>query len=165
MTENLLGVYMFGSLVRGDHDHYSDLDLLAVVQDGGGKLPELSVTQHVPAEYLDREPSISWYGKNRLAQMFNNGELFAWHLHNETSPLFEREPVISAMGMPSRYTGAVEDVASFQKVLADIPESVKQAPENAIYELGLIYVCLRNICMSASSVLCPQPEFCVQIVD
>lgn len=159
MTENLLAVYMFGSLVRGDGDQHSDLDLLAVVKDGGGKLTETCVTHYVPLEYSKREPSISWYGKNRLSQMFRNGELFAWHLHNETTPLFEREPVISMLGKPTKYQGAVEDVTSFQKVLSGIPTSIRQSPENAIYELGLVYVCLRNICMSASSVLCAQVDF------
>src|SRR3546814_18239346 len=30
---------------------------------------------------------------------------------------------------------------------------------NSVYEFGLLYVCVRNIAMSASWHLCPQPDF------
>jgi hypothetical protein len=53
----------------------------------------------------------------------------------------------------------LEDVESFENILAEIPKQLAVSSENSIYELGLIYVCLRNICMSASAVLCGKPDF------
>jgi hypothetical protein len=155
----LLGVYLFGSVARGDPDQKSDLDLLAVVADGKGKVDEASVYAHVPSEFSGFEVSISWYGRRRLGAMFENGELFGWHLYQEAIPLFEAEPVITELGMPAPYRDAEADVASFEKVLSGIPEQLNASPENAIYELGLVYVCLRNICMAASYTLCDRPDF------
>ena len=159
MMGKLLGVYVFGSIARGDRDDRSDLDLLAVVTDGHGKVSENEVLNLIPETFLDLEPSISWYGRNRLKQMFRNGELFAWHLHAESIPLMERESVIASIGQPAPYKGALEDVVSFKNILSEIPDQIAIAPENAMYELGLMYVCLRNICMAASSVLCGRPDF------
>lgn len=155
----LLGIYVFGSVARGDRDARSDLDLLAVVADGGGKVNEQDIYAHVPSEFAGLEPSISWYGRRRLGKMFGNGELFAWHLHQEAIPLYEVEPVFKRLGAPSPYSGAAADVASFQAILAGIPSQLHASPENAVYELGLLYVCLRNICMAASARLCDRPDF------
>ena len=155
----LLGVYVFGSVARGDRDARSDLDLLAVVADAEGKVAADEVTAHVPSNLAQMESSISWYGGRRLGRMFANGELFAWHLHGEAVPLHEAEPLIAALGRPAPYVDASADVASFEKVLAGIPAQLEASPDNAVYELGLIYVCLRNIAMAASAVLCPRPDF------
>lgn len=156
---DLIGVYVFGSVARGERDERSDLDLLAVVEDGKGKVDEREVLAFVPTDCRELEPSISWYGRKRMRQMFANGELFAWHLHGEAKPIFELEPILNSFGQPSRYVGAIEDIASFRKVLSGIPEQIRVAPDNASYELGLVYVCLRNICMSASAVLNAKPDF------
>ncbi|WP_294338913.1 nucleotidyltransferase domain-containing protein [uncultured Sphingomonas sp.] len=155
----LLGLYVFGSVARGDQDASSDLDLLAVVADGEGKVPDETVSAHVPPALAGLEISISWYGRRRLGQMFANGELFAWHLHGEAVPLYESEPVMTALGRPAPYFDAAADIASFEKVLAGIPAQLWASPGNAAYELGLVYVCVRNIAMAASAVLCPQPDF------
>ena len=155
----LLGVYVFGSVARGDRDLRSDLDLLAVVADGRGKVKEEDVHVHVPSEFLELEASISWYGQRRLGAMFDNGELFAWHLFQEAMPVFEAEPIIKNLGMPEPYLDAGADIASFEKVMSAIPAQLEAFPENAVYELGLVYVCLRNICMAASSKLCDRPDF------
>ena len=155
----LLGVHVFGSVARGERDRLSDLDLLAVVADHEGKVAEAEVLRHVPADLCDIEPSISWYGRRRLSEMFANGELFAWHLHRETIALFEAEPVIALLGEPAPYREAASDVASFEAILSGVAGQLRLSPENAIYELGLIYVCLRNICMAASAALGPAPDF------
>lgn len=155
----LLSVHIFGSVARGERDRLSDLDLLAVVADHEGKVPETDVLRLVPADLRDIEPSISWYGQRRLREMFANGELFAWHLHRETVTLFEEEPVLTTLGEPAPYSDAAADVASFEVILSGIAGQLRLSPENAIYELGLIYVCLRNICMAASAALGPTPDF------
>lgn len=155
----LLGVYVFGSVARGDRDARSDLDLLAVVADGQGKVDERDVQTHIPSELLELEASISWYGRRRLGAMFENGELFAWHLYQEAVPVLEAERVIKNLGTPAPYLDAGVDVASFEKVMSAIPAQLEASPENAVYELGLVYVCLRNICMAASSKLCDRPDF------
>jgi hypothetical protein len=91
--------------------------------------------------------------------MFKNGELFAWHLYAETIPIFEQRPFLSSLGRPNPYTDGVQDVQSFHKILKGIPDQVNENQYNAIYETGLIYVCVRNIAMAASWALCDKPDF------
>ncbi|HEV7694453.1 MAG TPA: nucleotidyltransferase domain-containing protein [Hyphomonadaceae bacterium] len=156
---NLLGAYYFGSVGRGDHDDRSDLDILAVVQDGKGLVPQRKVLELLPTERLEMRPSISWYGKKRLAEMFKNGELFAWHLFRETLPIWQTEPVMQILGRPSQYRDGLKDVRSFRTVMSEIPAQIRRNKFNAIYEAGLVYVCVRNIAMSASWYLCERPDF------
>lgn len=156
---DLTGVYIYGSVGRGEQDDQSDLDLLAIVQNGTGKVEEQYVLELVPKEFRNLKHSISWYGQNRITEMYENGELFAWHLHSDTIPLFEKNPFLNSLGKPNAYQEGVKDVASFQKVLCGIPSQLNANRNNAIYEAGLIYVCLRNIAMSASWSLCRKPDF------
>ncbi|ANM14026.1 MULTISPECIES: nucleotidyltransferase domain-containing protein [unclassified Rhizobium] len=155
----LLASYVFGSVGRGQADHLSDLDILAVVENAKGKVPENVVLATVPATLRRMKSSISWYGENRLREMFANGELFAWHLHRETRPLFDTQGFLAKLGTPSPYRDTERDVASFIKVMREIPAQIALNQGNAIYEAGLIYVCLRNIAMSASWDLCDAPDF------
>lgn len=155
----LIGVYVFGSVGRGQQDSLSDLDLLAVVKNGAGKVGELSIVSYVPETLQGLKPSISWYGGDRLREMFYNGELFAWHLHRETLPLYDPISFLKGLGKPSEYRDAVADTRSFQKVLRGIPSQITVNEYNAVYESGLIYVCLRNIAMAASWLLCESPDF------
>lgn len=155
----LIALYVFGSVGRGQQDSLSDLDLLAVVKNAGGKVSESSILSHVPFAMRHLKPSISWYGGDRLAEMFRNGELFAWHLHRETFPLYDPASFLTKLGRPAPYRDAVPDTRSFQKILRGIPSQIAASEHNAIYEAGLTYVCLRNIGMAASWLLCEVPDF------
>nr|WP_221961646.1 hypothetical protein [Rhizobium leguminosarum] len=137
----------------------SDLDVLAVVRNGQGRVSESELLSKVPNRFSNLKSSVSWYGANRIEQMFRNGELFAWHLFRETVPLFDPHGFLEKIGKPAAYTDSVSDVISFRKVLQGIPNEVSENRGNAIYEAGLIYVCIRNIAMAASWSLCNQPDF------
>ncbi len=156
---SLIAVYLFGSFARNDGDVVSDVDLLAIVEDGQGTVPAGDVLECVPLALRGREPSISWYGKSRISQMFEMGELFAWHLHKEAKFLHGRENVIAMLGEPSTYGTAAADVSSFREIAVGVDEELLTQPQNSLYELGLVYVCLRNASMAASAALCGQPDF------
>lgn len=155
----LLAIYVFGSVARAQGDAQSDLDLLAIVADGCGKVDEEDVLAHIPAEMRQFEPSVSWYGHARIGQMFRNGELFAWHLHREAVPIYDPQSVLSMLGPPAPYATGIDDVAFFEALLASIPLQLEAKPGNAVYELGLVYVCLRNIGMAASGAFATKPNF------
>ena len=159
MSGILIASYIFGSVGRRDDDELSDLDILAVVADGAGTVAASAVLDAVPAKLSHLEPSISWYGSERLCEMFMNGELFAWHLHLQTIPMFDPVGYLAELGQPAPYTEAAADIASFMRILEDVPVAVRADRHNAAYEAGLIYVCLRNIGMSASTVLNELPDF------
>ena len=156
---HLIAAYIFGSVARGQHDGLSDLNVLAVVQDGRGKVPESAIASIIPGDLRSLKLSISWYGARRLREMFRNGELFAWHLQRETRPLFDPDRFLSVLGAPGPYREWRADVASFRSILDYIPHQIAQNPFNAVYEAGLVYVCLRNIAMAGSWVLCEFPDF------
>lgn len=160
MTGKLLGSYIIGSVARGEQDDKSDLDVLVIVEDGRGRVDESAIQQMIPRKFDAFELGISWYGKNRILDMFSNGELFSWHIWKEHIVLFEEKDFsLKSLGPPTPYKGALADITSFEKVLSRIPDFLDVCPNNAVYELGLIYVCLRNIAMSASSQIEGVPDF------
>lgn len=159
MSGELLGCYIIGSVARGEDDERSDLDILAIVRDGKGKVSSEDILALVPDKERYREAGISWYGVNRIRQMFTNGELFAWHIWREHIILYERGVSLSGLGPPNSYRNALLDLESFERILLGSPANLEVAPENTIYEFGLLYVCLRNIAMSASGMLRDWPDF------
>jgi hypothetical protein len=160
MTDGqLIGTYIFGSVGRGQQDAMSDLDILAVVHNGKGKVADKVVIDTVPDELKSQKISIAWYGGERLSRMFGNGELFAWHLYLESIPLFDPDNFLKKLGVPSEYREFSHDIQSFKKVMTGIPAQIALNESNSIYEAGLFYVCLRNIAMAASWVLHESPDF------
>jgi predicted nucleotidyltransferase len=121
----LIGVYVFGSVGRGEQDDRSDLDLLAVVKNRTGQVAEKEVLRYVPPVWKNLKSSISWYGDERMKTMFGNGELFAWHLHRETIPLYDPSHFLKNLGRPSEYKDGMEDIASFQNILRGIPVQMR----------------------------------------
>lgn len=149
---------VFGSLARKDNDDLSDSDILVVVKDRSGKIPEQLVNDYVQP-WVRSIPTISWYGFERLQTMFKNGHLFAWHLYRESQPLWGQYSIQELFGRPEQYRDALLDISSFQEVVEGVPDALRHCPRNAIYEMGLLYVCVRNIAMSASWHLCDKPDF------
>jgi predicted nucleotidyltransferase len=156
--DRLLGVVMFGSTARGDDDCLSDLDVLAIVRNHSGRISEQEVRKHIPAIIAHRKPTVSWYGFNRLHSMYEEGELFAWHIFLEGKILHGKETIIS-LGEPSTYRTAMQDIKIFCDTMHSVPRNLRHSQHNAIYELGVLYVCVRNIAMSASWHLSVEPDF------
>lgn len=154
----LLSVVMFGSVARGDGDDLSDLDVLAIVKNKSGKVDSSEVVRYLP-DWCVKEPTISWYGLDRLKQMYLAGELFSWHIYREGKVLHNKGGALQGLGRPHEYTNALSDIENFQKTLRSIPHQIAASESNAIYELGVLYVCARNIAMSASWHLCAEPDF------
>jgi predicted nucleotidyltransferase len=155
----LLGTVLFGSVARGDDDELSDLDLLALVQNGGGPVSVEEVRATLPAGLAGKVATISWYGMERLVEMHRSGELFAWHIHLDGKVLHDPVGAVATLGVPAPYRRALDDVDAFLAIAADLPSQLERAERNAIYEFGVLYVCLRNVAMSASAHLSAQPDF------
>ena len=155
----LIGAYIFGSVGRGEQDAKSDLDILAVVENQKGKVSDKLILELLPENLCDLKPSIAWYGQQRLREMFGNGELFAWHLYYESFAIGDDSGFLSSLGVPHPYGDSQADFCSFAKVMDGIPAQLAGSGFNAVYEAGLMYVCLRNMAMSASAVLNGRPDF------
>ena len=70
--KNLLHIYAFGSICRGDVAPDSDIDLLAITSGGSNELSR---------------SMFSIYSHSKIEKIWNEGNPFAWHLHQESKLL------------------------------------------------------------------------------
>lgn len=159
VTDNpFTNISVFGSSARGEQDSFSDFDVIAIVKDGKGK-QEDSIVRKAVLAYSDKPPSISWYGENKVRNFFELGDLFAWHLYLESAPAVGYRHLSHEYGLPNKYKNALSDISSLNSIYSRIPNALNKAPQNLKFELGVCYVCLRNIAMSASWHLSSRIDF------
>lgn len=153
--ENVNSIRIFGSNARGDSTTYSDYDVLVVLKKS--QIVTLDLEVKIKSLF-DREISISWYSESRIKTMFEVGHLFAWHLYQESIPTLKND-FIEQLGKPNEYKFAEQDINSLLDILKPIQKSVIACPRNLIYEAGLLYVCIRNIAISALPIIHKQYLF------
>ena len=158
LAETVIGLAVFGSYGRGDFDAHSDLDLLVVVKDGSGTASEQGIVEALkPA--LPKEPSVSFYGEKKFRDLFEEGNLFAWHIFLEAKLIPGFLHPSDVFGRPNLYRTAAADIDGLIEILNGVPRWIASNPQNAVFELGILYVCARNIAMSASWHLKMRPDF------
>lgn len=149
--KGILSLRYFGSVVRGDSDENSDIDIICIYND------KFYLNRKVVEEYLKdiikKEFDISWYSQTRIESMFSEGHLFAWHLYTESKSIFEVRDFVDDLGEPNKYQSWEKDLFKLSTVLNSIKDSLTKDNCNKIYEAGLIYVCSRNIALTLSSKL------------
>lgn len=144
----ILAVYIFGSHVRGDADPSSDVDVLVITDNG--KPDTYKLVRFIEAQF-NKSSDLSIYSLARLKKMHEEGHLFSWHIYNESRYLLypDTKDIIKELGKPSDYANAQQDIVELIDLLDTIALEVANQP-NIVYEAGLLYVCLRNIALSAS---------------
>lgn len=157
LLPSILNISLFGSKSRNDDDKDSDLDVLVVVANGTGKTSPDVVVEFVRKEF-GKTPSLSWYGKRKISAMFKSGDLFAWHLYLEARALAGTKLDV-LLGEPSDYIGALSDIKDLQGIAKRVEQNVMACSANAVFEMGILYVCVRNIAMAASWRLASTPSF------
>lgn len=155
------GVYLFGSVARGDSDRASDTDVL-IAYEGNTLASIRTDTKSVVATKLSVPCTFAEYSRERLTEMFAQGHLFAWHLYQEGRPLDVLEipsgnPIV--FNRPQPYTGAIADATNFAVLLKSSAEHLEECSASPVYEAGIAYVSLRNVGMSLSAAMLPQPIF------
>ena len=157
LPSSILNVSLFGSRSRCDNDTDSDLDVLIVVANGTGKTQPRLITDLLEAKF-NKEPSLSWYGLRKIKALYSSGDLFAWHLHLEASAI-AGTPLTALLGHPSSYRTALSDIRDLHRIAAGVEKTISLCNANAVFEMGILYVCARNIAMSASWYLAARPSF------
>lgn len=130
-------LYVFGSLVRGEVDQHSDVDILVVKSSDN--------EQGLPSHWtVMSEATVSHY--------FQVGHLFAWHLHLEAVCIFSdrSESLLSSIGPPSPYSKAQSDVTLLVATLEDALNRLKLSRPSVTYNCGIVQTCLRDIGMCAA---------------
>ena len=157
LPSTILNISLFGSTSRDDSDINSDLDILVVVANGTGKTSPDTVQDLVRREF-GKDPSLSWYGKRKIRALFESGDLFAWHLHLEARTLAGTS-LQTLFGVPSDYKTALSDIDDLRRIASSVEHTLTACSANAVFELGVLYVCARNIAMAASWRLAQAPSF------
>lgn len=126
-------IYAFGSIVRGEIDEYSDVDLL-VIKDLKEKIPE-----------IDKE-RFSIYTFERLSQLWEEGNPFSWHLYSESKCLYSENsiPFLKSLGKPNPYINHLNDLNKFHKLFLDSKLSIESNSYSLDFDLSMIFLAIRN---------------------
>ena len=124
-------IYAFGSLVRGEVELDSDVDLLAI-------------TEGFDAKFDKNKYSI--YSAKRLRTLWNEGNPFAWHLSQESVLIYSSDgaDILKNFGPPAKYVKGLEDCRKFRMLLNDCLSSLNQTEHSVTFELSTIFLCVRN---------------------
>lgn len=134
-----MDIYIYGSICRGEIDSHSDIDILCIVENESNK------------SVLDLPSYYSIYSKKRILNHFNLGTLFAWHLFNDAILVHSKSNgFLSEIGKPNLYNNSKEDFTILESILNTSINNIKKQQINIVYELGLVYVAIRNIATIAS---------------
>lgn len=124
-------IYAFGSVCRGEIDIDSDIDLLAII-DG----------------YDHRFDSdiYSIYSYKRIAELWEEGNPFAWHLATESRMVYASDGInfIEKLGLPSEYRRWREDCQKFFNLYCKAVDSIQADGNSIIFEMSTIFLALRN---------------------
>ncbi|MEM5367922.1 hypothetical protein V4C53_18020 [Paraburkholderia azotifigens] len=123
--------YAFGSICRGEVDRRSDIDLLACVSN----------------ERVDLDPQkFSIYSHDRLAEMWQMGNPFAWHIHLESRLLYasDGQDFVADLGVPNPYGDRRVDCEKFARLFEESARAL-QADENSnVFHLSCMFLAMRN---------------------
>ncbi len=126
-------IYAFGSIVRGDIDKYSDVDLL-ILKDNNELLPN-----------IDRE-QFSIYTFQRIDEIWREGNPFSWHLFTEGKCIFSRSEIsyLQSIGEPNNYDNVGKDLRKFYDLFITSKESILNEKYSIDFDLSMIFLALRN---------------------
>lgn len=121
---------LYGSVARGDADHLSDRDILAV---GDG----------ADADYTWREVGV----------MHAYGSLFLHHLRLE-GKIIHAEPEDSSrwttlMSTLPPYRRTAQDLSAFSQVICDVISAIRRRDSSAVYEAGVVARLVRHLSILA----------------
>ena len=126
-------IYAFGSLCRGEIDFHSDIDLLIIADKE--KLNLLDKIKY------------SLYTPQRILELWEEGNPFAWHLFFESKMIFsaDKTDFIKAIGAPQKYSNVLADCKKFYYIFQESRKSLNNDLNSAIFDLSSIFLCIRNI--------------------
>jgi len=139
-------IYAFGSLCRGEVSFASDVDLLAISEGFDSRF----------------DPDVfSIYSYQRICQLWNEGNPFAWHLASEAKLIFafDKRNFLEELGPPSEYLRCVEDCLKFEHLYAEAVASLKAETSNRVFELSNIFLAVRNFATCFSLGIAKVPNF------
>jgi len=139
-------LYAFGSICRGEIARDSDIDLLAIVES-----------------FDDRfDPSVySIYSYQRITEIWEEGNPFAWHLAMESKLLFSNDgsDFLKSSGNPKPYKACEGDCRKFKQLFMDATISLEQPNHTEIFDLSMVFLAIRNFATCFSLGYLSKPDF------
>ncbi|WPO84025.1 nucleotidyltransferase domain-containing protein [Chryseobacterium sp. JJR-5R] len=125
-------IYIFGSLVRGEVDQYSDTDLLLISDN--------KLFKDVDSD------KFSLYTPDRIKELYNEGNPFAWHLYFESKLVYSSSEYdfLSQIGKPSEYKNCKNDLLKFKNLFDESIISIKENNYSLVFDLAMIFLAIRN---------------------
>ena len=109
----------------------SDIDLLAIVDGFESRFD--------PCVY-------SVYSRRRLAQMWYDGNPFAWHLWKESRLVFSSDNTdfLGELGKPAAYQNAATDCEKFHRLFREAYDSFATSGDTRVFDLSAMFLAIRN---------------------
>lgn len=139
-------IYAFGSICRGDIQPSSDIDLLAVVD---GYQEEFDTAR------------FSIYSYERILELWNEGNPFAWHLHLESRFLYgtDNTDFLKSLDTPASYKNCYNDCVKFSLLIDEAITSLDNSKATCTFDLSTIFLGIRNIATCYSLGCLEKPIF------
>ncbi|MBE0393341.1 nucleotidyltransferase domain-containing protein [Flavobacterium sp. PL002] len=141
-------IYAFGSIVRGEIDKFSDVDLL-ILKDVEEKIQEIDKEQY----------SIYTYG--RISELWKEGNPFSWHLFIQSKCIFSKNdiPFLSSLGEPKPYNNIKDDLDKFTQLFYESKNSINSDSHSVDFDLSMIFLAIRNFASCFSLGFLKKNEF------
>jgi len=125
-----MNIYIFGSVVRGEIDKYSDIDLILISDES---LVDIDVNKY------------SIYTSDRIKELYKEGNPFAWHLYYESKLVYSSgEDFLRNLGRPEKYINCKSDLLKFKQLFNDSVDSIKENDFSIVFDLSMIFLAIRN---------------------
>lgn len=153
ILKNANSIYVYGSVARNDADEDSDCDVF------------ICTNYHSHQEYLFLKKAVSFweseygcefslYQMDTLQKMWENGSYFLWHIKKEGILLYQQNSEFQNLlnSLPS-YRDTKKDFEEYAEILKDIEQSVAYDNTTLVYELSVLAILARNICIGCCYLL------------
>lgn len=139
-------IYAFGSVCRGEVFSDSDIDLLVVTNS-----EQESFTHD----------AYSIYSYERIKEIWDDGNPFAWHLSLESKLIFssDGDDFIKELKHPRKYNNYAADSKKFHTLLMDSSAQLKKGSSSIAFELSNLFLSIRNISICYSLAKLEKPVF------
>lgn len=124
-------IYAFGSVCRGEVTLGSDVDLLACIEEGDDRFSN---------------ELYSIYTYDRIIQLWEQGNPFAWHLALESRLIFSFDGIdyIKEIGMPKSYNLGKQDCEKFYALFRESYDALINDSNSKVFNLSSIFLSIRN---------------------
>ena len=153
VIKNVIAVYIYGSIARGDHDLNSDCDVLICVNNCDIQEYNLLKTEFLKKSIVENF-EFSFYQLNILEEMQKKGSYFLWHIKKEGILVYRASNIFdSILEKLPPYTGTFDDLCEYKDILKDVKESIELDEVTIIYELSVLATLARNTCIACCYII------------